>query len=106
MIRQHGSQTHGARVQDSFTAKSAHTGVSMDNLDLFSNDDIPEDREERKDSWHCRFAIDDEKRDMVDLEAIGEIPDSGPAFVGMSDDDDFVAAIDKFLFDLLLVLPC
>jgi hypothetical protein len=90
-------------MQDSFTTKSAQTGVSMDNLDLFSKDNIPENWEERKDSRHCRFTIDDEKRDMVDLEAVGEIPDSGPAIVRMGDDDDFVAAVDEFLFDLLSV---
>lgn len=41
---------------------------------------------------------------MVDLEAIREIPDSGPAFVGMRYYDNFVAAIDEFLFGLLSVL--
>ena len=32
---------------------------------------------------------------MVDLEAVGEIADAGAAFVGVGDDDDFVAAVDE-----------
>jgi hypothetical protein len=43
---------------------------------------------------------------MVDLEAIGEIPDSGSVVVGMRDDDYFVATVDEFLFDLLLGRIC
>lgn len=33
---------------------------------------------------------------MVDLEAIRKVSNAGPSFIGMSDDDDFVAAIDEF----------
>lgn len=43
---------------------------------------------------------------MVDLEAIGEIPDSGSVVVGMCDDDYFMAAVDEFLFGLLSGLIC
>jgi hypothetical protein len=43
---------------------------------------------------------------MVDLEAIGEIPDPGSVIVGMCDDDYFVATVDEFLFDLLSGLIC
>lgn len=43
---------------------------------------------------------------MVDLEAIGKIPDSGSVVVRMCDDDYFVAAVDEFLFGLLSVLVC
>ena len=32
---------------------------------------------------------------MVDFEAVGEIADAGAAFVGVGDDDDFVAAVDE-----------
>lgn len=34
---------------------------------------------------------------MVDFEAIGEISNSGPSFVRMGDNDDFMSAIDEFL---------
>ena len=39
----------------------------------------------------------DEKGDMVDLEAIGQIANTGPAFIRVRDDYDFVAAVDQFL---------
>ena len=32
---------------------------------------------------------------MVDFEAVCEIADAGAAFVGVGDDDDFVAAVDE-----------
>lgn len=32
---------------------------------------------------------------MVDLEAIRKIPNSGPPFIGMGDDDDFMATVDE-----------
>lgn len=43
---------------------------------------------------------------MVDLKAIGKIPDSGSVVVRMCDDDYFVAAVDEFLFALVSVLIC
>lgn len=79
--------------------QTAQTGVAVDNLDSFSDDNIPEDRKEGEDGWKGGFAVDDEEGDVVDLEAIGEISDAGSAFVGMRDDDDFVAAVYEFLGD-------
>lgn len=34
---------------------------------------------------------------MVDFETVGEVAYSSAAFVGVSYDDDFVAAVDEFL---------
>lgn len=75
----------------------AQTCMPMNNLDLFSNDDVSEYWEEREDRWHCRLSIDDEERDMVDFESIGEVAYSSTTRVCMSDDDDFVTTVDEFL---------
>ena len=32
---------------------------------------------------------------MVDLEAIGKVPNTSPPFIGMGDDDDFMATVDE-----------
>lgn len=69
----------------------------MHDLDLFSNDDIAEHGEKGKECRHCRLAVDNEKRDMVYFEAVCEVSHPRPAFVGMGDDNDLVAAVDEFL---------
>jgi len=78
-------------------AETAQTSVPMNNLDLFADDDIPKYREKREHRGHGRLAVYDEERDMVDFEAVGEIPNSGPSFIRMGNDDDFMSAINKFL---------
>ena len=77
-------------------AQTAQTSVTVYNFNLFSQNDIPEYWEKRKNCGKCGFTINDEERYMVDFEAIGKIPDTGPSFVGMGDDDDFVTAVDEF----------
>jgi hypothetical protein len=72
----------------------------MHDLNLFSNDDVAEYGEKGKEGRHCGFAVNDEERNMVDLKAICEVSHAGPAFVGMSDDNDLVAAVDEFLCGL------
>jgi peptide deformylase len=51
-------------------AQTAQTRMAMYNLNLLSNDNIPEDGEEREDGWEGCCSIDDEKWNMVDFEAI------------------------------------
>ena len=68
--------------------------MAMYNLNLLSNDNIPEDGEEREDGWKGRCSIDDEKRHVIDFEAIRKISHSSPPIVCMSDDDDFVPSIN------------
>lgn len=97
MICKHRPQSHRPRMQDSLVAETTQTGVPMHNLDLLTNHDIPKYREEREYGGHGRFAINDEERDMVDLESIGQIPDPSPTFVRVRDDNDFMAAINEFL---------
>lgn len=78
-------------------AETAQAGMPVNDLDLFANDDIAENREEGEDGWHSRLAVYNEERDVVNLEPIGKVPDPSASFVGMGDDNDFVTAINKFL---------
>lgn len=96
MVRKHGAQPHGARMQNRLMAETAQTGVAMHDLDLLADDNVAEDGEEGEDGGHGRFPVDDEERDMVDLESVGEVADPGAALVRMGDDDNLVAAIDEF----------
>lgn len=98
VVCKHRPQSHRPRMQDSLVAETAQTGMSMHNLNLLSNHNIPEYREERKHRRHRRLAIDHEERHMVHLESIGEVPDSGPTLVCVCDDNDLMAAINEFLF--------
>ena len=82
-------------MQNCFMAHTAQTCVTMHNLYLLSYDNVAEYWKEGKDSWHCRFSVYDEERDMVDLEAIRKISDSSPSFVSMGDDDYFMTPVNK-----------
>jgi hypothetical protein len=64
---------------------------------LFSDYDVPEDGEEGKDRRHGRLSVDDEERNMVNLEPIGEIMHSSSSLICMRDDDDFVSSVNEFL---------
>lgn len=97
MVRKNGPQPHRAGMQDGFVTEAAQTLVAMDNLDLFSYDNIAEDREEGEDGGHRGLAVNDKVGDMVDLQAVGQVSDAGPAPVCMCDDDDLVASIYEFL---------
>ena len=70
--------------------------MSVYNFDLLSDDDISEDRKERKDSRHSRFSIYYKEGHMIHLKAIGQIPDTCPPFIRVSDDNNFVASVDEF----------
>lgn len=88
-------------MQYRLMAKTAQTRVPVHNLNLLSDDNITKDRKEREDGGHGRFAVDDEKGDVIDFQTVGEIADSGAAFVGMGDNDDFVAKVDEFGAELV-----
>jgi hypothetical protein len=70
--------------------------MAMYNRDLFSNKDVSEDWKAGEDSWEGSCAVDDKKRDVVDLEAIREISYAGSPLVCMCYDYDFVSSIDEF----------
>ena len=75
--------------------------MPMHNFNLLSQNDVPEYREEGKDSREGGFSIDDKERHMVDFETVREIPDTRSSLIGMGDDDDFVAAIDELGRELI-----
>jgi hypothetical protein len=96
VIGKDGAEPHGSGMEDGFVAEAAQALMAMDDLDLFADDDIAEDGEEGEDGGHGRLAVDDEKGDMVDFEAVGEISHACPSFVGVGHNDHLVAAIDQF----------
>jgi hypothetical protein len=69
--------------------------MSVNNLDLLSNDDIPEDWEKGEDSRKGSCAVDDEKWDMVDFEAIREISYAGSPIIRVRYNYDLVTSIDE-----------
>ena len=77
--------------------KTAKTSMAMYDFDLLSDYDVPENGEERKDGREGGLSVDDQKWNMVDLQAIGEVADSSTASVGMRYYNDFVASVDEFL---------
>jgi hypothetical protein len=79
-------------------AETAQAGMSMDDFDLFPDYNVPKYGKEGEDRWHGRFAVDDEEWNMVNLEAIGEVMNSGAPFVRVSDDNNFMASINELLF--------
>ena len=97
MIGEDGSQTHCAGVKDGFATEATETRMAMDNLDLLPNDNVAEYGEKGEHGREGSFAVDNEERNVIDLESVGEVSDSRSALVCMSDDNDFMSAIDQFL---------
>lgn len=81
-------------MQDSFMTKTAQTCMTVDNLDFFSDDYIAENWKEREDRGKGSLPVDDKERYMVDFESVGQVADTCSAFVGVSDDNDFVSAVN------------
>jgi hypothetical protein len=71
--------------------------MSMDYLDALTYYNISENGEEGENGGECGLAIDDEKGDVVDLEAVCKVPYTSSTGIGMGDDNDLVAAINEFL---------
>jgi hypothetical protein len=69
--------------------------MAMYNVNLLSNNNIPEDREEGEDSREGRCSIDDEKGDVVDFEAIRKISHSSPPVIRVGNYYDLVPSIDE-----------
>jgi hypothetical protein len=70
--------------------------MAMHNLDLFSYYDVSKYWKEGKDCGHSRLSVDDKERNVIDLEAIGEIVNSGTPMICMRDHDDFVPSVNEF----------
>jgi hypothetical protein len=97
VISEDCAQAHGPGMQDSLIAQTTETSMAVYNLDALADDNVAEDGEEGEDGGERRLAIDDEERDIVDLEAVGEVSHACSTSVGMSDDNDLVASINEFL---------
>lgn len=74
-------------------AQTTQTGVSMDDLDLFSYDNVSKDREKRKHSRHRGFSMNNKERHMVNFESICQVSNTLSTFICMRDDDDFMAPV-------------
>lgn len=97
MVRKDRPQSHCTRMEDSLLTETAQASMSMDNLNLFADDNVSKYGEERKDGGHRRLAVDDEEGHMVDLESVCEVADPSATLVRMGDDNDFVSAVDQLL---------
>lgn len=97
MIREHRAYSHRARMKNRFMTETAQTSMTMNNLNLLTNHNVPEHRKKGENCRESRLAVDNEEGYMVDFEPIGEIPNTGPSFVCVGDDDDFMPAVDEFL---------
>jgi hypothetical protein len=73
----------------------------MHNLNLFSNDNVPKDREEGKDRWEGRGTVDNKEWDVVDLDSIREVSHSSSSFICVRDNYDFVAPVDELRRELI-----
>ena len=67
----------------------------MHDFNSLADHNVAKDWKEREDGRHGRLSIYDEEGDMVYLEAVGEIPDSTTAFIGVGDYHHLMASIDK-----------
>ena len=101
MIRKYCSQPHGPGMQDSLVTQTTQACMPMHDLNLLSEDDIPEYWEEGEDGRKSRFSIDDKKRYMVDLETIRKVPNASSPFIRVSDDDDFMTTVDELSRELV-----
>lgn len=78
-------------------AEIAEGGMAVDDLYLFTDKDLSENREGREHRGEGGATVDDPVREMVDFDAVGKVADPRPAGIGVGDDYYFVAAVDEFL---------
>lgn len=67
----------------------------MYNLNLLSNYNVAKNWEERENRGKRAGAVDDKERNVIDLEAIREIPHTSATFVCMCYDDDLMPSVDE-----------
>ena len=75
--------------------------MAMHDIDPFPQHDIPENRKEGEHGRKGGASVDDEERHVVDFESVGQVPHTCSPFVGVRDDDYFVAAVDEFRRELV-----
>lgn len=101
MIRKTRPQPHRPRVQDRLVAHGRHRPVPVDDFDALPDKDVAEDREAGENGREGRLAVDHLEGDVVAFQTVGEVADPVPGFVGVRDDDDFVAAVGEFAGELV-----
>lgn len=69
--------------------------MAVNDIDLFSDDDVSKHREEREDGGESRCAVNDEKWDVVDFQAVREVANASAALICVRYDYDFVSSIDE-----------
>lgn len=95
MVGKDSTQTHRPGMQNRLMTQAAQTSMAMHNLNPFSDDNIPEHREEREDGRKGGLAVDDEEGDMIDFETVCEVAHTCATLVRVCNDNDFVSAIDE-----------
>jgi hypothetical protein len=101
VVGEDGPQAHGPRMQYGLMAQGTETGMAVHNFNLLADADVAEDGEEGEDGRESCLAVDGPEGDVVDLEAVCEVPYPRATGIGVSDDDHLVAAIDEFLAELV-----
>lgn len=81
VICEDGTQTHGPTMENGLMTQSTQARMAVDNLDLLSDKDVAQDREGREDSREGRGSEDDEERDMIDSNSIGQVAHAAAALV-------------------------
>ena len=66
-------------------------------LYLLANYNVPKHGKEGKYGGQCRLPVNNKEGDMVDFQPVGEISNTGPSFICVGDDDDFMSAVNEFL---------
>lgn len=97
VVRKDCPQSHGSGVQYSLMAQTAKASMAVYDLDSFAYNDVAKHREEGEDGGEGGLAVDDEKRHIVDLQAVGEVSHTCSPGICVGDDYDFVSSIDEFL---------
>jgi plastocyanin len=97
VVGEDGPQPHSPGMQYGLMTQAAKTGMSVYYFNALANHDVAKDGKEGEDRGEGRLAIDDEEGNVVDFEAIGQVPYACSPGVGVCNDDDLVSAIDEFL---------
>ena len=103
MIGKDGAQAHGPRMQNGFMAKTTETSMTMHNLNLLTYYNVPKDWKKRKHRWKGSFAVDHEEGDVIDFEPVGQVPDTSPILICVSDDDYLVTTVNELGRELVNV---
>jgi len=88
-------------MKNCLVAEAAKTSMTVDDLNLFSDCYTAEDWKEREHRRKGGLSVQDQERNMIDLESVGQIMNSSSAFISMRDDYYLVTAVDQFCRQLI-----